>query len=161
MKLKIRHIFDEWMKQNHDILRQRLLDTITFSEDAFQDTYLAISTQPLQDFDGNIEKLFFAIYRKKLKQEYYRGFRMVHPQQTFFDLLIDVEVAPEHTPCLAQIQKYIHRNLTDERDKVIFNLWVLQRKSRSYIAEYMGIAQSTVSARKKNIKNIIYKHYIA
>lgn len=161
MKVKIRHIFDEWMKQNHDILRQRLLDTITFSEDAFQDTYLAISTQPLQDFDGNIEKLFFAIYRKKLKQEYYRGFRMVHPQQTFFDLLVDVEVAPAHTPCLAQVQKYVHRYIRDNERRTIFDLWVLQRKSRSYIAEYMGIAQSTVSAHKKNIKNIIYKHYIA
>ena len=159
MRVKIQNIINKWIEQNHDKLRQRLIDSITFNEDAFQDAYLTLCTQPLQDFDGNIEQLFLVTYRKKLRQEYRRGFRMVHPQQTFFDLLVDVEVGTEHTPCLAQVQRYIHRYIRDNELRTIFDLWVLQRRSRSYISKYMGIAQSTVSIREEKIKKIITEHY--
>lgn len=159
MRVKIQNIINKWIEQNHDKVRQRLIDSITFNEDAFQDAYLEISTQALQDFDGNIEQLFLATYRKKLRQEYIRGSRMVHPQQTFFDLLVEVEAGSEHTPCLAQVQRYIHRYIRDNERRTIFDLWVLQRRSRSYISEYMGIAQSTVSIRKKEIRKIITEHY--
>lgn len=159
MRVKIQNIINKWIEENHDKVRQRLIDSITFNEDAFQDAYLEISTQPLQDFDGNIEQLFFATYRKKLRQEYRRGYRMVHAQQTFFDLLVEVEAGSEHTPCLAQVQRYVHRYIKDNERRTIFDLWVLQRRSRSYIAEYMGIAQSTVSIRKEEIKKIITEHY--
>ena len=159
MRVKIQNIINKWIEQNHDKVRQRLIDSITFNEDAFQDSYLEISTQPLQVFDGNVEKLFLATYRKKLRQEYRRGFRTVHPQQAFFDLLVDVEVGSEHTPCLAQVQRYVHRYIKDNERRTIFDLWVLQRRSRSYISEYMGIAQSTVSIRKEEIKKIITEHY--
>ena len=80
-------IFDAWIINQHNRLKERIASSTIFDDDAFQETYLTMrEALRVKDIELEFEPVFIKLYRRMLARELSTEFRYSHPDPLFFVL---------------------------------------------------------------------------
>ena len=73
-------IFDAWIINQHNRLKERIASSTIFDDDAFQETYLTMrEALRVKDIELEFEPVFIKLYRRMLARELSTEFRYSHP----------------------------------------------------------------------------------
>lgn len=96
MNNRTANIFDAWIINQHNRLKERIASSTMFDDDAFQETYLTMrEALTIKDIELDFEPVFIKLYRRMLARELSTEFRYSHPDPLFFVLLRSDEENPE------------------------------------------------------------------
>lgn len=88
MNNRTANIFDAWIINQHNRLKERIASSTMFDDDAFQETYLTMrEALTIKDIELDFEPVFIKLYRRMLARELSTEFRYSHPDPLFFVLL--------------------------------------------------------------------------
>lgn len=167
MNNRITALFDAWITRKHNHLKQRIIHTGFFDEDAFQETYLMMrSILTENDYNRDFETLFIALYKRMLSREFSREMRYLHPDPLFFIYLQSEITEPEseeEQPMREDIQakqvyEYVRYNFKAE-DYLIFHLKFFDAMTWQGLVEYTGQSSATIFRRLNNIKDRVRQHF--
>lgn len=167
MNNRITAQFDAWIIQQHNRLKQRIIHTGFFDEDAFQETYLMMrNILTDNDYNRDFEALFIKLYKQVLSHEYSREMRYFYPDPLFFIYLQSETTEPENEEeqplpediQAKQVDEYVRYNFKVE-DYLIFHLKFFDAMTWHGLVEYTGQSSATISRRLNNIKNGVRQHF--
>ena len=162
------HDFDAWVSRQYGKLRQRLMVTCIFDDDAFQETYLAMREIVDGQRDKDFPAMFMKLYRQMLSREYRSENRYLHPDPLFFEYLrtepvvffdepADGEDTQEATERTAKNIKRLCKATLNADDYQIFYLHFICLFTFKEMRAYTGKSFSTLNRRLKFIKSNINK----
>ena len=91
MNNRTANIFDAWIINQHNRLKERIASSTMFDDDAFQETYLTMrEALTIKDIELDFEPVFIKLYRRMLARELSTEFRYPTPTpcSLFFSVLM-------------------------------------------------------------------------
>lgn len=161
------HAFDLWMVKEYDRLRERLASSGYMSDDAFQDTYLAMREGlTVKDIELDFEKVFTRLYKKMVRREFSRAQRHVHPEAVFFALLrsdeeehgTEEKEAQRADIGLKEVEDYARASFT-QSDQRLFRLRFFENMTWAVLVSYTGQSSATIARRLNRMAGDIRRHF--
>lgn len=167
MNNRTANIFDAWIINQHNRLKERIASSTMFDDDAFQETYLTMrEALTIKDIELDFEPVFIKLYRRMLARELSTEFRYSHPDPLFFVLLRSDEENPEEigqTPAeniqAKQVDEYVRYNFKPS-DYLIFHLKFFQAMTWQGLIDYTGQSSATIAKRLNNMKHAVKQRFI-
>ena len=159
-------IFDAWIINQHNRLKERIASSTMFDDDAFQETYLTMrEALRVKDIELEFEPVFIKLYRRMLARELSTEFRYSHPDPLFFVLLRSDEENPEEVgqaPAeniqAKQVDEYVKYNFKPS-DYLIFHLKFFQAMTWQGLIDYTGQSSATIARRLNNMKHAVKQYF--
>ena len=160
-------IFDAWIARQYYRLKQRIISTCIFDEDAFQDTYLSMREGLPANSDGsNFESIYIELYKQILSHKYNRECRYSHPDPLFFIFLKSEQAEPfeensktnKNSIQAKQVDDYVKYNFSSH-DYMIFYLKFFEGMKWQGLIDYTGQSSSTIARRINCIKQSVILHF--
>mgnify|MGYP006978243845 FL=1 len=166
MNNRTANIFDAWIINQHNRLKERIASSTMFDDDAFQETYLTMrEALTIKDIELDFEPVFIKLYRRMLARELSTEFRYSHPDPLFFVLLRSDEENPEEigqTPAeniqAKQVDEYVRYNFKPS-DCLIFHLKFFQAMTWQGLIDYTGQSSATIVKRLNNMKHAVKQRF--
>jgi len=159
--------FDAWVSQQYNRLKQRIMTTCVYDDDAFQETYLTMREAVTPAIgDGDFEAMFVKLYKQMLAREFRNECRYAHPDPLFFLYLrtepIDDTEATEMTPrqevTAKQVDEFVRYNFS-AGDYMIFHLKFFTAMTYKGLIDYTGHSSATIARKLNNIKLAINQRF--
>lgn len=163
MKAQVTNLFDSWIVENYVKLYRHIATAGQVNEDAIQEAYITLRTQPLSTFNEDFMQLFMKEYKKQMRKDYWRGCRYTH-KDLFMAYLGDVSALDNEvskpTICQKDIDRFVKRTskLTSTQ-KMLYRLSIKQGYSNRSISDYLGVSVSTVMVHKARMMQVITNNY--
>ena len=147
---------NNWVAINAPKMAKRLAAYRPLDEDAFQDSYLALfELSKTCDEVLSFEQVFAATYKKLSNKNLSEIFRMCHPDDFFFALLVADEEAEVQKPRVSeslfkQMQSFIKHSFT--RAEVSALEMTLKGYSYRDVSDCLGMGTAAIKSAIKRIK---------
>lgn len=159
--------FDAWIAKQHSSLRQRLMTTCVFDEDAFQETYIAMRETLTPDTTGDFETLFIKLYRQMLACEFRREYRYAHPDPLFFLYLRTEPLEADGEQAAQEQREEVTAKAVDDfvrfnfsaGDYLIFHLKFFAAMTYQGLIDYTGHSSATIARKLNNIKHAVNQRF--
>lgn len=166
MNNRTANIFDAWIINQHNRLKERIASSTMFDDDAFQETYLTMrEALTIKDIELDFEPVFIKLYRRMLARELSTEFRYSHPDPLFFVLLRydeenpeEVGTSPDREIQAKQVDEYVRYNFKPS-DYLIFHLKFFQAMTWQGLIDYTGQSSATIAKRLNNMKHAVKQRF--
>ena len=163
--------FDRWIGRSFNRLRQRLMVSCIFDDDAFQETYLSLRETVTEEQAGCYEAVFTRQYKRTIQRLNRQELRYFHPDPLFFLYLRTEPVVfdgediaetdggtPEPERMKKRITEYVRMNYSED-DYLLFQLKYFSGMTYKCLQDYTGHGSEYIARHLNNIRAGIVSNF--